>query len=48
MVVNIQKGGKHAYTKKLISSIPSASGKREKGLLSKPDSLNLPKTPSLS
>ena len=31
-VVNIQKGGKHAYTKKLISSIPSASGQREKGL----------------
>ena len=46
-VVNIQKGGKHAYTKKLISSIPSASGQREKGLLSKPDSLNLPKNPIL-
>ena len=28
--------------KKPISSIPSASGQREKGLLSKPDSLNLP------
>ena len=46
-VVNIQKGGKHAYTKKLISSIPSASGQREKGLLSKPDSLNLPENPIL-
>ena len=46
-VVNIQKGGKHAYTKKLISSIPSASGQREKGLLSKPDFLNLPENPIL-
>ena len=46
-MVNIQKGGKHAYTKKLISSIPSASGQREKSLLSKPDSLNLPKNPIL-
>lgn len=46
-VANIQKGGRHAYTKKLISSIPSASGQREKGLLSKPDSLNLPENPIL-
>ena len=46
-VANIQKGGRHVYTKKLISSIPSASGQREKGLLSKPDSLNLPENPIL-
>ena len=46
-VNSIQKGGKHSYTKKLISSIPSASGKRQKGLLSRPDSLNLSKSPIL-
>ena len=46
-VDNIQKGGKHTYTKKLISSIPSASGQREKGLLSKPDSLSFSKDPIL-
>ncbi len=44
---NIQKGGKHPYTKKLIGSIPSASGARQKGLLSKPDSLNFSKDPIL-
>jgi len=46
-VKDIQKGGKHPYTKKLIGSIPSASGKREKGILSKPDSLDSPKSPIL-
>ena len=46
-VANIQKGGKHHYTKKLISSIPSASGQREKDLLSKPDSLSFSKDPIL-
>ena len=46
-VKNIQKGGKHPYTKKLIGSIPSASGARQKGLLSKPDSLNFSKDPIL-
>ena len=46
-VKDIQKGGKHSYTKKLIGSIPSASGKRQKGLLSRPDSLNLSKSPIL-
>ena len=46
-VKNIQKGGKHPYTKKLIGSIPSASGTRQKGLLSKPDSLNFSKEPIL-
>ena len=46
-VENINAGGKHPYTKKLIGSIPSASGKRQKGLLSKPKSLNLSKNPIL-
>ena len=46
-VKNIQKGGEHPYTKKLIGSIPSASGERQKGLLSKPDSLNFSKDPIL-
>ena len=46
-VRNIQEGGKHPYTKKLIGSIPSASGTRQKGLLSKPDSLNFSKDPIL-
>ena len=46
-VKNIQKGGKHPYTNKLIGSIPSASGVRQKGLLSKPDSLNFSKDPIL-
>ena len=46
-VENINAGGKHPYTKKLIGSIPTASGKRQKGLLSKPKSLNLSKNPIL-
>ena len=46
-VRNIQEGGKPPYTKKLIGSIPSASGMRQKGLLSKPDSLNFSKDPIL-
>ena len=46
-VENIHAGGQHPYTKKLIGSIPSASGKRQKGLLSKPKSLNLSKNPIL-
>ena len=46
-VKNIQGGGKHPYTKKLIGSIPSASGTRQKGLLSKPDSLSFSKDPIL-
>ena len=46
-VKNIQKGGKHPYTKKLIGSIPSASGVRQKGLLTKPDKLTFPKDPIL-
>ena len=46
-VKNIQKGGKHPYTKKLIGSIPSASGVRQKGLLTKPDKLTFSKDPIL-
>ena len=46
-VKNIQKGGKHPYTNKLIGSIPSASGDRQKGLLTKPDKLTFPKDPIL-
>ncbi len=46
-VKNIKKNAKHPYTKKLIGSIPSASGDRKKGLLSKPDSYNFPSTPIL-
>ena len=44
-VKNIRNGGKHPYTKKLIGSIPSASGKFKEGILSKPDSFNFSKTP---
>jgi len=47
IVANIKKGGKHKYTRKLIHSTPSASGKRQKGLLSKPDSLDFSGTPIL-
>ncbi len=46
-VKNIKKSAKHEYTKKLIGSIPSASGERKKGLLSKPDSFNFSSTPIL-
>ena len=43
-VENIKQGGQHSYTRKLIGSIPSASGSRQEGLLSKPDSLDFPTT----
>ncbi len=46
-VKNIKKNAKHEYTKKLIGSIPSASGERKKELLSKPDSYNFSSTPIL-
>jgi len=46
-VRNIQSGGKHSYTKKLIGSIPSASGERQKGLLSHPETLEFDKVPIL-
>ena len=37
----IRSGGKHYYTKKLIQSLPSASGPREKGRLPRPENLGL-------
>ena len=46
-VGKIKKGGKHSYTKKLIGALPSASGPRQKNLLSKPKELKFPKTPIL-
>ena len=46
-VEKIKKGGKHSYTKKLIGALPSASGPRQKNLLSKPKELKFPKTPIL-
>ena len=46
-VEKIKKGGKHSYTKKLIGVLPSASGPRQKNLLSKPKELKFPKTPIL-
>ena len=46
-VKKIKKGGKHSYTKKLIGALPSASGPRQKNLLSKPKELKFPKTPIL-
>ena len=47
IVENIKKGGSHKYTKKLIHSVPSASGKRQKGLLSKPNAFDFSGTPIL-
>ena len=44
---NIRGGGKHDYTQKLIGSLPSASGPRETGLLSKPENLSLGNQPIL-
>jgi len=46
-VEKIKKGGKQSYTKKLIGALPSASGRRQKNLLSKPKELKFPKTPIL-
>ena len=46
-VEKIKKGGKQSYTKKLIGALPSASGPRQKNLLSKPKELKFPKTPIL-
>ena len=43
----IRRGGKHEYTQKLIRSLPSAAGTREKGLLTKPESLDLGEQPHL-
>ena len=38
-VPQIRSGGQHAYTKKLISALPSAGGKRKKDLLPQPKSM---------
>ena len=46
-VQKIRRGGQREYTKKLIRSLPSATGTREKGLLSKPESLDLGEQPLL-
>ncbi len=43
----IRNGGKHKYTQKLIGSLPSASGPRQPGLLSKPENLSFGKQPIL-
>ena len=43
----IRGGGKHDYTQKLIGSLPSASGTRQPGLLSKPENLSFGKQPIL-
>ncbi len=37
---NVLNGGKHKYTQKLIKSLPSASGPRQKDLLPKPKNIN--------
>ena len=46
-VQKIRRGGQREYTKKLIRSLPSATGTREIGLLSKPESLDLGEQPLL-
>tara|TARA_S200000501_G_scaffold81790_1_gene73842 strand:+ start:71192 stop:72844 length:1653 start_codon:yes stop_codon:yes gene_type:complete len=43
----IQEGGKHKYTKKLINSIPSATGNRKEGVLSYPEKPNFSANPLL-
>jgi len=44
---NIKNGGSHPYTEKLIGALPSASGPRKKGLLSKPKEKIIKETPLL-
>ena len=43
----IRTGGEHSYTQKLIGALPSASGPRKKGLLSKPKNQDFGNTPLL-
>ena len=43
----IRTGGEHSYTQKLIGALPSASGPRKKGLLSKPKNRDFGSTPLL-
>ena len=44
---HIRDGGKHPYTKKLIGALPSATGPRQKNLLSKPKALDFGNKPIL-
>ena len=46
-VEKIKKGGNNSYTKKLIGSLPSTSGPREKNLLPRPKTLRFEGTPIL-
>ena len=46
-VEKIKKGGNNSYTKKLIGSLPSTSGPREKNLLPRPKTLRFEDTPIL-
>ena len=46
-VPQIRSGGQHAYTKKLISALPSAGGKRKKDLLPQPKSMKFGEKPLL-
>ena len=43
----IRSGGEHSYTQKLIGALPSASGPRKKGLLSKPKNRDFGSKPLL-
>ena len=43
----IRSGGEHSYTQKLIGALPSASGPRKKGLLSKPKNRDFDSKPLL-
>lgn len=43
----IRSGGEHFYTQKLIGALPSASGSRKKGLLSKPKNRDFGSKPLL-
>ena len=46
-VAQIGAGGQHAYTKKLIGALPSAGGKRKKGLLPQPTNMDFGEKPLL-
>ena len=46
-VKKIKEGGNHPYTKKLIGSLPSASGPRDKNLLPRPKTLGFGDKPIL-
>ena len=46
-VAQIGAGGQHAYTKKLIGALPSTGGKRKKGLLPQPKSIDFGEKPLL-